>query len=90
MERPTLRELIYNDREFVNETSSSSRMVFDLLSISLISVEYEYIFSSVKLLITERRNRLKDDIIEVCTCLRSWYKEKLKNETPGRAPGGSI
>jgi hypothetical protein len=64
-------------------------MVFDLLSISLISAECELVFSSAKLLIIERRNRLKDDIIEVCTCLRAWYKEELENEASGRAPGGS-
>jgi hypothetical protein len=44
----------------------------------LISAECEHIFSSAKLPITERKNRLKDDIIEACTCLRSWYKENLK------------
>jgi hypothetical protein len=53
-------------------------MIFDLPSIPLISAEYEYIFSSAKLPITERKNRLKNDIIEVYTYLRSWYKENLK------------
>jgi hypothetical protein len=65
-------------------------MVFDFLSIPLLSAECEHIFSSAKLSITERRNRIKDDIIEVCTYLRSCYKEKLKNKASGRAPGDSI
>jgi hypothetical protein len=65
-------------------------MAFDLLSIPLMSAECERVFSSAKLLITERRNRLKDDIIKACTCLRAWYKEELENEASGRAPEGSI
>jgi hypothetical protein len=65
-------------------------MIFNLLFILLISIECERIFSLVKLFITERRSRLKDDIIEVCTCLRAWYKKELENEASGGASGGFI
>jgi hypothetical protein len=54
---------------------------FDLLSIPLMSVECERVFSSAKLLVTERRSRLKDDLIEACTCLRAWYEEELVNDS---------
>ncbi len=52
-----------------------SRMALDLFSISLMSAEYERVFSAAKLLISDKRNRMKDDIIEVCTVLRHWLKE---------------
>jgi hypothetical protein len=54
------------------------------------SAECERVFSSAKLLTTERRDRLKDDIIEACTYLYAWYMEELENEASGRAPGGSM
>jgi hypothetical protein len=44
-------------------------------SISIISVEYERVFSSVKILIIDRRNDLKEDIIEVCILLKYWFRE---------------
>ena len=56
-----------------------SKMAFDLLSIPLMFVECERVFSSAKLFITERRSRLKNDIVEACTCLRAWYKEELES-----------
>jgi hypothetical protein len=65
-------------------------MIFDFLFILLISVECERVFLLAKLFITERRNRLKDDIIEACTCLRAWSKEELENEASGGgATGGA-
>ena len=45
-------------------------MVLDLFSISIIFTECERVFSSAKILITERRNELKEDIIEAYTLLR--------------------
>ena len=54
-------------------------MAFDPLSIPLIFAKYERVFSSAKLLITERRSRLKNDIIETYICLRAWYKEELES-----------
>jgi len=45
------------------------------LSTSLISVECERVFLSAKNLITDRRNGLKEDIIQACTLLRYRLKE---------------
>ena len=55
-----------------------SRMALDLLSIPLMSAECERVFSSAKTLVTERRHRMKADIIEACTILRHYYKEKAE------------
>jgi hypothetical protein len=48
---------------------SLSRMALDLLSIPAMTAECERVFSSAKILILDRRNRLKDDIIEASECL---------------------
>jgi hypothetical protein len=48
-----------------------SRMALDILSIPAMSAEVERVFSSAKLLISDARNRLKEDIIEACECLKS-------------------
>ena len=48
-----------------------SKMALDILSIPAMSAEVERVFSSAKLLITDNRNRLKEDIIEACECLKS-------------------
>ena len=34
----------------------------------------ECLFSSAKLTIVDHHSRLKPDIIEVCECLRAWYR----------------
>ena len=52
---------------------SLARMAFDVLSIPAMSAECERTFSSAKLLITDRRARLKEDIIEASECLRAWF-----------------
>ena len=36
------------------------------------SSEIERVFSSSALLLTDRRNRLKEDIIEASECMKSW------------------
>lgn len=51
-----------------------SRMALDLLSIPAMSAECERVFSSSKLMVTDQRNRLKEDIIEAGECLRAWIK----------------
>ena len=48
-----------------------SKMALDILSIPAMSAEVERVFSSAKLLITDNRNRLKEDIIEACEFLKS-------------------
>jgi hypothetical protein len=58
-----------------------ARFALDLLAISPMSDECERLFSSAKLMIVDRRGRLKADIIEACECLRSWYgHEKIDDE----------
>lgn len=52
-----------------------SQIALDLFSILMMSAEYERVFSSAKTLITDRRNGLKEDIIEACTLLRHWFRE---------------
>ena len=54
---------------------SLSRMALDLLSIPAMTAECERVFSSSKILISDRRNRLKDDIIEASECLNYWYRQ---------------
>jgi len=41
------------------------------------SDEPERLFSSAKLLISDLRNRLGDDIIEAAECLKSWVQHGL-------------
>jgi hypothetical protein len=48
------------------------RMACDIFSIPAMSAECERVFSSAKPLITDCRNRLKDDIIEASEYLKSW------------------
>lgn len=52
---------------------SLSRMAFDVLSIPAMSAECERTFSSTKLLLTDRRARMKEDVIEGSECLRAWF-----------------
>ena len=48
-------------------------MALDMLAIPSISGECERIFSSAKLMLNDRRNRLNPDIIEANECLRNWF-----------------
>ncbi len=52
-----------------------SQMALDLFSIPMMSAECERVFSSAKTLITDRRNGLKEDIIEACNWPPEWFKE---------------
>ena len=47
-------------------------MALDILAIPAMSSEIERVFSSSGLLLTDRRNRLKEDIIEGAECMKSW------------------
>jgi hypothetical protein len=47
------------------------------MSIPAMSDEPERLFISAKLLITYRRNRLGDDIIQASECLKSWVQQGL-------------
>jgi hypothetical protein len=50
-------------------------MAVDLLTIPAMSAEVERVFSQAGLMVSDRRNRLKKDVIEACQCLRYWDKE---------------
>lgn len=54
-------------------------MAFDILVIPLIADDNERSFSSARDLITYRRNRLKEDIIEASECLHNWYGRPQSN-----------
>ncbi|ODQ76865.1 hypothetical protein LIPSTDRAFT_67870 [Lipomyces starkeyi NRRL Y-11557] len=47
-------------------------MALDVLSIPAMSAEPERLFSSAKITITDRRNRLGIETIEAIECLKSW------------------
>jgi hAT family C-terminal dimerisation region len=64
----------YWNRQAVN-TPSLAQMALDLLAIPAMSAECERVFSSTKILISDHRNRLKDDIIEANECVRYWIKK---------------
>ncbi len=59
-----------------NEYPRLSKMALDLFAIPMMSAECERVFSAAKNLVTERRMRLRDDIIEAMSLLRHWYKEE--------------
>jgi hypothetical protein len=64
-----------------NQDLSLCRMALDIQALPFMSSECERIFSSVKSIVTDRRNCLRLDIIEACECLRYWYaaNERSKN-----------
>jgi len=58
-----------------NDYPKLALLALGILAIPAMSAEVERVFSSTGLLITDRRNRLKEDIIEAVECLKSWQKE---------------
>jgi hAT family C-terminal dimerisation region len=48
-------------------------MALDILAVPPMSDECERLFSSAKLLLTDRRSRLRMEIVEARECLRAWY-----------------
>ena len=54
-----------------------AQMARDILSIPGMSAEVERLFSSAKLMLTDNRGCLKEDIIEAGECVRSWVKGEL-------------
>ena len=53
-----------------------SVMALDLLSIPAMSAEPERLFSSAKITITDRKNRLQFESIEAIECLKSWLDSR--------------
>jgi len=70
----------FDARKWWSETSrrleypNLSKMALDLLSIPAMSASPERLFSTAKLTVTDRRNRLSPQGIEALECLKSWYK----------------
>ena len=52
-------------------------MALDILAILALSSEIERVFSSLGLLLTDRRNRLKGSVVEAAECLKSWNKKSF-------------
>jgi len=50
-------------------------MALNLLAIPAMSSEVECVFSSTGLMLTDRRNRLKEDVIEAAECMKSWQAD---------------
>ena len=57
-----------------------SRMARDILSTTASSVFIERFFSSGSQIMTNRRNRMKADILNAYMCVHSWNKSIFKNE----------
>jgi hAT family C-terminal dimerisation region len=53
-----------------------SKMALDILSIPAMSASIERLFSSANMTVSDRRNRLTPDTIEMIECLKSWQKLK--------------
>ena len=51
-------------------------MALNLLAIPAMSSEVERVFSSTGLMLTDRRNRLKEDVIEAAECMKSWQADR--------------
>ena len=54
-----------------------TQMALDLLSIPAMSDEPERLFSRLGLIITPRRNLLKQDAVQAIACLHSWDNNGL-------------
>jgi hypothetical protein len=51
-------------------------MALDILSIPVISASIERLFSSANITVSDRRNRLTPETIEIIESLESWQKLK--------------
>jgi hypothetical protein len=49
-------------------------MALNILSIPAISTEPERLFSGVKISLTDRRNRIGDELLQALKYLKSWHK----------------
>jgi hypothetical protein len=71
----------FDPREWWQETTQRkvypnlSRMALDLLSIPATSAEVERLFSSCKITITDRRNRIGIESVGAIECSKSWLRE---------------
>ena len=66
-------------------------MALDILLIPVMSADPERLFSSVKITILDRRNRLRIYTIKALECLKSWLKILLlikDDDKDGEVKGG--
>ncbi len=49
-------------------------MAIDIYSIPAMSAEPERVFSGAKLTVSDQRNGLKSETIELLECLKSWFR----------------
>ncbi len=49
-------------------------MALDLLSIPAMSSDPERLFSRAKITVTDRRNKLRIEVIQALKCIKSWLK----------------
>lgn len=68
----------WNDHHLVEP--DLARFAYDMLAIPLMSDEYERVISSAKYLITDSRNRLCVDIIEISECFKKWFGRPISRE----------
>src|SRR5215831_19521081 len=66
-------------------------MALNAFAVPTMLDECERLFSSVKILLNDRRSRLRMDIIEASKCLRSWYgppsRKAFDDEAVGNMEG---
>jgi len=54
-----------------------ARLALDIYSIPAMSDEPERIFSLTGCMVTDRRSRLKSDIVQASQCIRSWDSNEV-------------
>ena len=67
-----------------------SRMAIDIYSISAVSSEAERVFSGAKHTVSDQRNSLKSETIELLECLKSWFRMGLFTEEDLHAIVGTL
>ncbi|RPA74228.1 hypothetical protein BJ508DRAFT_190297, partial [Ascobolus immersus RN42] len=50
-----------------------AKMALEVLTGMVMSAEPERVFNGIKLLITQQRCALKDEVIEANECLKAWW-----------------
>lgn len=74
-------------QERYNSMRDLARFALDMLAIPPMADACERLFSSAKLLLTDRRSRLKMDVIEANECLRSFYGPPQRGSFDDAATG---
>jgi len=59
-----------------------ARISYDIYAVPAMSAEPERVFSRAKQTITDRRNRLGTNSVEIIECLNSWMRQGIISELP--------